>query len=356
MARRLVVFSVAVLSLCPQGAPGADLAILDTNAPGQGLNDPTPADPVGLNFGTTRGQQAIIALQYAATIWGATLKSSVPIVIDSAFVTTTEDTRFTCSSTAGILGLTGAASFLTGPQFPFAAAAYPVALANALAGTAATPGEADIVSRFNASIGTPACLQGQGYYYGLVGTAAPGQHDLVTVFLHEFAHGLGFLSFVDAATGGFNGNPPSVFDFHVWDVASGITWQDESDAQRAVLADTPGALSLQGAALAQAIPDTLNFLPTLSVDVPTLQNPVPFAEASFSGPFFQGAASIVAGEPLDGCTDFSNAAALAGNIALIQRSVPDAGVFCPSGTKPIAHRTQGPPPSCFSTTSLTRRW
>src|SRR5271154_1517560 len=100
------------LSLAVLFAPavsGADLTILNTNAAGTGLNDPTAVSPVGLNFGATRGPQALIALQYAATIWGATLKSSIPIVIDSAFVTTDEDARFVCSSTAGILGITGVA-------------------------------------------------------------------------------------------------------------------------------------------------------------------------------------------------------------------------------------------------------
>ncbi|MGO9830311.1 MAG: PA domain-containing protein [Myxococcaceae bacterium] len=309
-------------------ALGADISILDTNAPGTGLNDPTPAQPVGLNFGTTRGQQTIIALQFAATIWSATLRSSVPIIIDSAFVSPSEDPRLTCTSSAGILGITGAASFLSGPQFPVPGAAYPAALANALTGSDATPGEAHIISRFNASVGTPGCLEGASYYYGLVGNPAPAQYDTVTVFLHEFAHGLGFLSFVDAATGSFGSNPPSIFDFHVWDVANATTWQSETDAQREALADTSSALSLEGPALAAAVPEVLQFLPTFSVDVPAVQNPVPFTSATFSGPFFQGEAGVVAAEPLDGCGELTNAEQLAGNIALIQRSAPDAGVVC----------------------------
>src|SRR5271154_4210214 len=104
MAPPRIAVSLAVwLALAP-GAFGAKITILDRNAPGKGLNDPTPVAPVGLNFGTTRGEQALITLQYVATLWGATLSSSVPIVIDSAFVTTSEDSRFVCSSSAGILG------------------------------------------------------------------------------------------------------------------------------------------------------------------------------------------------------------------------------------------------------------
>jgi uncharacterized protein (TIGR03382 family) len=328
MAPPRIAVSVAILVLGARVAFGAEITILDTNAPGKGLNDTTPASPVGLNFGTTRGQQALIALQYAATIWGATLKSSVPIVIDSAFVTTSEDERFVCSSTAGILGITGVAAFVSTAKLPFPGASYPVALANALLGEDLTPGEAHIISRFNASVGTAGCLQTQSFYYGLVGKEAAAQDDLLSVFLHEFAHGLGFLSAVDAATGSFGNNPPSIFDFHVWDVADATTWQSETDTQRRTVADQVGELALQGTALTAALPDFLSFVPTFSVDVPGLTNPVPFAPAGFSGPFPLDGGPIVVAQPLDGCSDFTNASELAGNIALIQRSIPDGGPTC----------------------------
>ncbi len=325
--RKLAVCLAGLVWFAP-AALGADVTILDTNAPGKGLNDPTPVSPVGLNFGTTRGQQAIIALQYAATVWGATLKSDVPIVVDSAFLTTTDDQRFSCSPTAGILAVTGVASFVSTASLPVPGASYPVALANALLGKDLTPGEAHIVSRFNASVGTTGCLDGQSFYYGLVGKEAAAQDDLVSIFLHEFAHGFGFLSVVDAASGSFGSNPPSIFDFHVWDVADATTWQFETDAQRRAVADALGELSLQGPALAAALPNFLEFPPTFSVDVPGVQNPVPFAPASFSGPFPLAGAPVVAAEPLDGCSDFTNAAELAGNFALIQRSIPDGGSVC----------------------------
>ena len=224
MAPHRIAVSLVVVTLLAPAAYGADITILDTNASGQGLNDATPVSPVGLNFGTTRGQQAIIALQYAATIWGATLKSTVPIVVDSAFVTTGDDPRFVCSATSGILGITGVAAFVTNSGLPVPSAGYPVALANALLGEDLTPGEAHIVSRFNASVGTAGCLTGQSVYYGRDGKPDAGQDDLLSVFLHEFSHGFGFLSAVDAATGSFGTNPPSIFDFHVWDVANGVPW------------------------------------------------------------------------------------------------------------------------------------
>ena len=328
MSPRTVVLSVAVLALSARGARGADISILDTNAPGRGLNDPTPATPVGLNFGTTRGQQAIIALQYAASIWGATLKSPVGVVVDSAFVTPSEDGSLTCSSTSGILGITRPATLVTGYALPVSGAGYPVALANALLGRELTPGQVHIIARFNAALGTPGCLDSHSYYYGLVGAAGASQNEVVSLFLHEVAHGLGFLSFVDAASGSFGQYQPSVFDFHVWGVPDNAPWQTESAVERRYLADTPGALSLQGPALAAAVPDVLQFLPTLNVDVPGVQNPVPMAPASFSGPWAQGSAPIVAAQPLDGCSDFTNPGEVSGHFVLIQRSAPDAGSFC----------------------------
>lgn len=323
-----IAVSLAVWLVLAPAAFGAKITILDTNAPGQGLNDATRATPVGLNFGTTKGQQALIGLQYAATIWGATLRSSVPIVIDSAFVTTSEDGRFSCSNTSGILGITGVASFVSAPKLPVSGASYPVALANALLGEDLTPGEAHIISRFNASVGTPGCLQGQSFYFGLQGRQAAGQDDLVSVFLHEFAHGFGFLSAVDASTGSFGTESPSIFDFHVWDVVNATTWESESSAQREAVADQVGQLALQGDALTAALPDFLTFLPTFSVNVSGLPSPVPFAAATFSGPFPLGGGPVVVAQPLDACSAFTNASELVGNLVLIERTIPDGGTTC----------------------------
>ena len=57
----------------------ATITIFNTNAPGVGFNDPTPAVPVGGNTGTTVGAQRLIAFQRAADIWGALLDCSVEI-------------------------------------------------------------------------------------------------------------------------------------------------------------------------------------------------------------------------------------------------------------------------------------
>jgi hypothetical protein len=315
------------LALAPRTGLGAEIRILNKNDSGKGFNDPTAVPPVGLNFGTTRGQQALVAFQYAATIWGATLKTDVPILIDSAFVSVADDSRLTCTTTNGIVGYARLASYASGGEYPVPGAGYPVALANALAGRDLTSGGAQIVARFNASIGTQGCLDNQSWYYGLDGRESSAQDDLVSVLLHEFGHGLGFISFVDASSGSFGSDPPAIFDYHAWDVAAGRTWAGETDAVRKLLATGVNELALAGPGIATDIPRFLSYLPQLDVDVVGLQNPVPIAPADFSAPYTGGGA-VVAALPLDGCTALANGADIAGKVALIQRggTDPDGGL------------------------------
>ena len=77
---------------------------VNTNAPGVGFNDATPAAPVGGNPGTTVGQQRLNAFQYAADIWGSIPASSaVPRSnIQASF------TPLACTATAATLGSAGA--------------------------------------------------------------------------------------------------------------------------------------------------------------------------------------------------------------------------------------------------------
>ncbi len=78
---------------------------------------------------------------------------------------------------------------------------YPQALANALAATDLAPTTPDIDTQFNSALGSSGCLTGSTFYLGLDGHPGSGQVDMLTIALHEFAHGLGFLSFVDFSTG-----------------------------------------------------------------------------------------------------------------------------------------------------------
>jgi PA domain/Domain of unknown function DUF11 len=303
---------------CASAASAAELRILNQNASGQGFNDTTPATPVGLNFGTTKGQQALIAYQYAATIWGATLKSSVPILIDSAFVTIAEDSEFTCSASVGLLGYARPVSYETGGGLPNPQAAYVVALANAIAGQDFTPGQPHIQARFNASIGTPGCLTASSWYLGLDNNVAAGQSALLVTLLHEFGHGLGFVSFVNINTG--IASPPAIFDFHVYDELIGGIWSGIQPNQRVPLMVGVNEISWDGPEVTAEIPRFLGKAPVLEFlsNATSTTQQVSFLPGDFSGPLDAGAAPVVAVTPLDACSDLDGGS-LAGKIGLIER-------------------------------------
>ena len=129
-------------------AQAATIQINNINAAGVGFNDTTPAAPVGGNPGTTLGEQRLIAFTYAANIWGATLESEVPIIIDASFE------PLTCTATSGTLGSAGATTVFR--DFPGAtkpATWYGGALANKLSGVDNASGGPVIRARFNSNLG-----------------------------------------------------------------------------------------------------------------------------------------------------------------------------------------------------------
>ena len=71
----------AILAMPAPAAANAHITIVNVDGPNEGFNDPTPAAPVGGNPGTTKGQQRLIAFQFAADLWGAALDSNVDIQI-----------------------------------------------------------------------------------------------------------------------------------------------------------------------------------------------------------------------------------------------------------------------------------
>jgi MYXO-CTERM domain-containing protein len=174
--RRAVLLSLLVASAA---LAGAEVRIVDGNGSGEGLNDPTPATPVGNNPGTTVGAQRRIAFQYAASLWAATLGNQVPIRVHAEF------SALECSGGTAVLGSSG-------PTALYDDSRVPAALANEQAGHDLDPSQDEIEARFSSAVGTPGCAQG-GWYYGLDNLAPTGATDLTSVVLHELAHGLGFI-------------------------------------------------------------------------------------------------------------------------------------------------------------------
>jgi hypothetical protein len=309
----------------------ATIVIVNQNDPGVGFNDPTPAAPVGGNPGTTLGQQRLYAFQRAADIWGATLTSNVPIRIGASFV------PLSCTATSAVLGSAGAneiwSDFTNAPR---ANTWYPSALASKLAGEdVSTPGEPHIIARFNSRLGLfPDCLPGNGFYLGLDRNFGD-QIDLVTVLLHEFAHGLGFQTFTDDETGEEILGIPSIWDYYLLNNRTNRTWVESTPAERAQSAMTWRGLSWNGPRVTAAVPQVLDPMSNLNISgaaAGTAGGNYEVGDASFGPPLSnppvrgqlmpvvdQANGTGLACDPLNAL----NALAVRGNVALVDRGTCD---------------------------------
>jgi hypothetical protein len=201
-----MLLAVALLLLAGGRARAATILIDDADPAGQGLNDPTRFVPVGGNAATTLGAARLAVFTQAAAIWGAQLSSAVPIRVSAQM------TALPCTATSSVLASTGPTTVHHDfPSAPRPSTWYPQALANALAGTDLDPTSDDIETQFNSAQGSTGCMTGTTFYLGLDGHPGSGQIDMLTVVLHEFAHGLGFESFADFTTGALLNGLPDAF-------------------------------------------------------------------------------------------------------------------------------------------------
>ena len=321
----IALFSLVLALAASSPAFGAvTIAISNNDGPNEGFNDPTPVAPVGGNSGTTLGQQRLNAFQAAAIIWGATLTSSVTIVIRANF------DPLTCNATNAVLGSAG-------PLFlerdfvgaPFAATWYHEALGEKLFGGILTPSP-DIGATFNTNLGQAGCLTGTFFYLGLDNNHGANV-DLVTVLLHEFGHGLGFSTTTSSSTGVVFMGFPSVYDRFLVDNSTGESWIQMTNAERQASAIGVNRLAWNGPLVEDNALAVLNDAALVRINSPAgiagnfqggaaLFGPA-LTSSGVTGNVVQAVDPADGAGPLttDGCSALTNAGAVAGNIAIIDR-------------------------------------
>lgn len=311
-------------------ASAAEFVLVNTDEPGTGFNDPTPAAPIGGNSGTTVGEQRLIAYGRALQNWGSILKSEVPIVVLGSF------SPRSCTATSGVLASAGPWNIEANyPNAPLQGHWYHSALANSIAGTDLYPGDdiidgADIVAFFNSNLGTPGCLEASTWYYGLDNNPGPNQIDFLNVFMHELSHGLGFSNFVNEGTGQVFAGLPDVYMAFTRDNVTGKIWDTMSAAEIQAAALRNGEEVWIGARVTASAPSVLGPQVLLKLTSPgSLVGEYEYGTAAgfgaiptpanFSGELVVGLDDAGSGSINDGCTAFTNAAAVAGKIAVVKR-------------------------------------
>lgn len=248
----LVTLGFAGLQAAPTAVQAATINIINNDPPGEGFNDLTPVDPVGGNPGTTLGEQRLNVFKAAAMVWEDILVSSVPIEVLATF------RPLACSETGAVLGSAGPENgyvkIFSGeelfPSFPRGDTIYVSALANSFVGEDIDPDEPDIVTSFNSDFGQPGCLEQFTFSLAIDGSSTPGNAiALYEVVVHELAHGLGFLTFIDKETGempfGFN----DAYMSNLADSDTDLGWPAMTAGERAVSAVSDDGLIWHGNAV-----------------------------------------------------------------------------------------------------------
>lgn len=329
MRKTLSLALLAFVVMTGSAFAGVSITIQNNDPAGQGFNDPTPVAPIGGNPGTTLGQQRLNSFNYAASIWGSILDSQVPIVIAATF-SPINVTSQPCTATTAILGQARALGFVTDfTNAPLPHVAYPIALANKLAGKDLNPGTADISATFNSLVDNATCLGDSNWYYGFDGNHGK-DIDLIAVLLHEFGHGLGFAGNTSTNSGDFSGGVPSVFEIHTFDNAAGQRWDQMTAAQRLVSMTDTSHLAWDGPLTKAHAAKLLKPTTVLSVNASNGKT-FDIGSASFGAPISDivltgDVVAVLDGtdststSTTDACqTPLTNASALNGKWALVDR-------------------------------------
>ncbi|HEY0157379.1 MAG TPA: PA domain-containing protein [Thermoanaerobaculia bacterium] len=323
--RRALLLTLALCASVSAFAGTGKIIIVNGDQPGVGFNDPTPVLPVGGNPGTTRGAQRLHVFQAAADAWSVLLETNVDIIAQATFPVIPGG----CTADSAILGQAAPWSWQRDfTNAPKANVWYPIALANAMTGRDLAPGTPDIFVQFNSALDNPTCLGESGWYYGL--DREKGIHsDLYVVVLHELGHGLGIAG--NGTAPSFRDGIPAISDVHTLDLTTGQRWDQMSAEARSQSIGNTGNLVWDGDNVRLNTFRFLQPVTTLTITEPsTLARNYDIGTAVF-GP--SPSAAVLSGEiakaldaanddgpsTTDGCTAFTNADAVAGKLALVDR-------------------------------------
>ena len=137
------------------------------------------------------------SIQKAIDTWSENFASKVPVNVNVTWTKAPNSSVLASASAKNIFSNFNGA--------PDKTLYYPSALANALAGIDLDTAEPELEVNVSA---------GDFWYYGLDGKCPTNKYDLVSVILHEMAHGLGFMSgtYYDSATKVGRFLQPTAFD------------------------------------------------------------------------------------------------------------------------------------------------
>jgi len=140
------------------------------------------------------------AIQRAIDTWSENFVSKVPVSVNVTWTKASNSTVLASASAKNVF-----ANFNGAPDKTLY---YPSALANALAGIDLDTAEPELEINV---------VTGDFWYYGLDGKCPANKYDLVSVILHEMAHGLGFMSgsYYDPTTKIGRFLQPTAFDAYI---------------------------------------------------------------------------------------------------------------------------------------------
>jgi hypothetical protein len=145
-----------------------------------------------------------------------------------------------CNDTGAILGFAGPeGAYHTFPGAPQSNVWYVSAQAADLELAPAMAEATHISAQFNNDLGKKGCLTGSGWYYGTDHNPPQGQNDFLSTAVHEFMHGLGFLSFTGSDgklmdnDGTANSGRLDNYSTFLFSNSTAKSWKIMTDSQRA---------------------------------------------------------------------------------------------------------------------------